>query len=195
MNEPRVSPSSLRNREPILDVLRQVLPESGHAIEVASGSGTHAAWFVPRLPGWTWQPTDLGDLDSIRGWRAILDEPRLREPVVLDVTEPWPLGPANAVFCANMIHIAPWRATLGLMRGAATALSADGVLVLYGPFHQNGATGEGNAGFDASLRERDPDWGIRELDAVCQVATAAGFALDEVVAMPADNRTVVFRRT
>jgi len=105
------------------------------------------------------------------------------------------LGPADAVFCANMIHIAPWTATLGLMQGAAAALSRGGVLVLYGPFHENGPTGEGNAQFDASLRERDPEWGIRELDDVCQAAAAAGFVLDQVIAMPPNSRTVVFHRT
>lgn len=192
----RISPSAERNRQPILEVLQRVLPETCRVLEIASGSGTHGAWFVPRSPGLTWQPTDPDPsaVESIEGWRQYLDEPRLLAPLRFDVSDSWSMGEFDAVFCANMVHISPWTSTLALFAGAATVLELGGGLVVYGPFHIDGPTGSGNARFDASLRARDPSWGIRELGEVRSVASSNGFVLDEIVEMPADNRTLVFRR-
>lgn len=194
--ERQISASSERNRDPILDVLRRVFPASGRVLEIASGTGTHAAWFVQHLSGLQWQPTDL-DPDahrSIEAWRAHLREPRLLAPIALDVLGEWPEDRFDAVFCANMIHIAPYAAAIGLFQGAGSRLPPEAPLALYGPFHENGPTSSGNAAFDARLRARDPRWGIRELDRVAATAEGAGFDLDEVIEMPANNRTLVFRR-
>lgn len=192
----RISRAAERNREPIFQVLQRVLAPSGTLVEVASGTGTHAAYLVPRLGGWHWQPTDPDPeaLVSIAARQSAAGDSRFKAPLRLDVHERWPVIDADAVFCANMIHIAPWSATAGLFSGAAGVLTAGDPLILYGPFHIDGPTGPGNVRFDASLQGRDPRWGIRELGAVQAVGLEHGFVLDEVVAMPADNRTVVFRR-
>lgn len=199
----RHSPAAERNRQPIAQVLGPVLPPSGGlALEVASGTGQHVAHWASELPAWTWLPSDPDPsaLASIRAWTGSAPPGRVREPIALDVmtTPPWPGVPASvdAVFCANMIHIAPWPACPALLRGAAHHLPADGVMVLYGPFLVDGQpTSPGNLAFDADLRQRDPAWGLRRLGAVVDAAAAAGLALCEVVAMPANNLTVVFRRT
>jgi len=189
------APATGRNREPILAVLRRVLPAEGLVLEVASGTGQHAAWFGAALPGLVWQPTDRDPTHraSIAAWTEGL--PSVRPPLDLDTTRrPWPVQRADAVVCINMIHIAPWAACLGLLEGAAELLPPGAPLVLYGPYKRGGAhTAPSNAAFDADLRARDPTWGVRDLEAVQKAA--AGFVLEEVAEMPANNLTVVFRRS
>ncbi|RYF15466.1 MAG: DUF938 domain-containing protein [Comamonadaceae bacterium] len=191
-----------RNKEPILAVLRRILGERGGALEIASGTGQHAAWFAAGLPGWTWQPTegDAGMLPVIAARIAQAGLPNVLPPMLLDVTAPpWPAPdapfaqPFDAIFCANLLHIAPWRACVGLMRGAARHLSPGGLLVTYGPyFEQDVAPAPSNLAFDQSLRERDASWGIRQLDDVVAQASAAGLALKQRHAMPANNLLLVF---
>ena len=195
----RYAPATERNREPILAVLRDVLPAAGVALEIAAGSGEHAAFFAAKLPGVTWQPTDpdpdnLASIAAHRGEAALAN---LRAPRRLDVTEPgWARDlAADAVVCINMIHIAPWEACLGLLAGASGLLAPGSPLYLYGPYRFAGAIeAPSNADFDASLRERDPRWGVRDLDEVTRAAEAVGFTLSTVVAMPANNHSVLFRR-
>lgn len=195
------SPAAERNRQPILEVLARVLPSRGLALEIASGTGQHAVHFAAALPGWTWQPSDPqpGALASIAAWIAQSGQANVRLPRQLDVTqEPWPGvdDPVDAIFCANMIHIAPWSACEGLMRGTARHLTADGVLVTYGPYLIAGVpTAPGNLAFDADLRARNPAWGVRHLEDVQRLAQAHGLALQEWVAMPANNFVLVFKRT
>ena len=199
------SPASERNRGPILDALRQVLPPQGTALEVASGTGQHVAFFAAALPQWTWQPSDLGDdaFGSITGWCARHAVTNVRAPVLLDVTTPrWPTEGAafepdslDLVYCANMLHIAPWTACGGLMQGAARYLRVGGRLVTYGPYlEQDVDTAQGNLDFDISLRQRDAAWGIRALQDVRGEAEAAGLVLAQRVAMPANNLLLVFQR-
>jgi hypothetical protein len=189
-------PATGRNAAPILEVLTRVLPPEGSLLEIASGSGQHAAHFAPRFPGLRWQPTDLEPehLRSIEAWTAEI--PNVEAPRQLDVVETWSVqGPYDAMFCANMIHIAPWEATLGLLEGAGGRLRNAAPLVLYGPFQRAGRhTAPSNEAFDTSLRRRDARWGVRDLDVVREHASRHGLDLDEVVQMPANNLTVVFRR-
>jgi SAM-dependent methyltransferase len=192
----RFAPAAARNREPILDVLRAHLPASGTALEIASGSGEHAVAFAAAFPTLVWQPSDPDPANraSIAAWIAAAGTPNLLPPIDLDATaEIWPLATADAVVCINMIHIAPWAACLGLLRGAARLLAPGGLLYLYGPFKRDGAhTAPSNAAFDESLRARDPAWGVRDLGEV--IEAAEGFAPPAVVAMPANNLSVLFRR-
>lgn len=194
----RFAPATDRNRDPILAVLSRVLPARGLVLEIASGSGQHAAYFAPRLPGRTWQPSDADPaaLASIAAWRAHDPCEALLPPLELDVTRsPWPLSAADAVVSVNLIHIAPWAACVALLEGAARLLRSGSVLYLYGPFMRDGAhTAPSNAAFDEGLRARDPAWGVRDLADVAEVARRAGFALEELVEMPANNLSVVFRR-
>jgi hypothetical protein len=196
----RHAPATLRNREPILAVLARVLPQAGVLLEVASGTGEHAAFIAPRLRSeLIWQPSEAG-ADALPDIDANVHDagcPRIRPAIVLDVTAAdWPIRSADAVFCANMIHIAPWGAAEGLFAGSSRLLADGAPLILYGPFKRNGAhTAPSNQTFDESLRARDPGWGVRCLDTeVAALAERSGFALDEVVPMPANNLTVVFRR-
>lgn len=200
MDRRRHAPAAERNRGPILDVLRRVLPpRRGTVLEIASGTGQHVAHFASALPALTWQPSDRDDegFASIVAWCADAGATNARPPIILDVThEPWPVTRVDAIVCANMIHIAPWEACLGLLRGAGRHLTDDGVLVLYGPYKIGGAhTAPSNAAFDDDLRARDPRWGVRDLDDVAGVARENGLTLGERVAMPANNFMVVFRRT
>ncbi len=192
----RHAPAAERNRGPILEVLRRVLPAGARVLEVASGTGQHAAYFAEHLDV-RWMPTDAdpASLPSIQAWRGEVAD-RVAAPIVLDTTtDPWPDVAIDAVFCANMIHIAPWEATPGLFRGAASRLPPGGLVVLYGPYRRGGAhTAPSNEAFDASLRARDPRWGVRDLEAVVAEAEAHGLALAEIVEMPANNLTVVLRR-
>lgn len=194
----RTAAAAARNRDPILGLLRDRLPQPGLVLEIASGTGEHAVWFSRAMPGLTWQPTDrdAGALDSIAAWRDGAALPNLLAPLWLDVTaEAWPVQHADAVVAINMIHIAPWAATLGLLAGAARVLPPGGLLYLYGPFREGGAhTAPSNAAFDADLRARDPGWGIRDLDEIVALAAAEGLALAERIAMPANNLSVVFCR-
>lgn len=198
MDQRRHAPAAERNKQPILDVMRRVLPASGTVLEVASGTGQHVAHFASALPALTWQPSDRTDQEfaSIVAWCASTGASNARPPLVLDVTrEPWPLATVDAIFCANMIHIAPWQACLGLLRGAGRHLAPGAPLVLYGPFRIGAEhTAPSNAAFDADLRARDPAWGVRDLDEVARVAASHGLELEERVAMPANNLTVILRR-
>lgn len=194
----RHAPAALRNRDPILAVLSRTLPARGVVLEVASGSGEHAAYFAPRLAPRQWQPSDA-DSDaraSIAAYAAQIECPTLRPPVALDASDDtWPIAAADAIVCINMIHIAPWSAAQGLVRGAAAILPTGGLLYLYGPFMRGGRhTAPSNQAFDTGLRARDPAWGVRDLDDVAHLAAAQGLALDEVVEMPANNLSVLFRR-
>jgi SAM-dependent methyltransferase len=192
------SPAAARNREPILAVLRQHLPQPGEVLEVASGGGEHAAWFAAAMPQVTWRPSDRDDasLASIAAWREQAGAANLLEPVRLDAAaEAWPVERADAVVCINMIHIAPWAAAEGLMRGAGRVLPPGGVLYLYGPFRVGGEhTAPSNAAFDESLRARDPAWGVRDLEEVTALAQTSGLAMRTCVPMPANNLSVVFER-
>jgi SAM-dependent methyltransferase len=192
------SPAAERNRGPILDALKQVLPPAGAALEIASGTGQHAVHFAAALPRWTWQPTDRdpGARASVAAWAADAALDNLAAPLHLDVTsDDWPVERVDAIFCANMIHIAPWAACLGLIAGAARHLAPGGLLILYGPFIVAGEpTAASNLAFDADLRARDPAWGLRELEQVADLASRQGLALAQRFAMPANNQLVVFRK-
>lgn len=189
----RFAPAAARNRDALLEALRHVLPARGLVLEVASGTGEHAAHFARALPGLEWQPSDPSPeaRASADAWAAGL--PNIRPALALDASAwPWPIAQADAVLCVNMIHIAPWDACLGLLRGAAAILPSGAPLILYGPFLQAGVeTAPGNQEFDASLRARNPAWGIRRLEDVAMAA--AGFGLSDVIPMPANNLTAVFR--
>lgn len=198
----REAPAALRNRAPLLEQLRRLLPlerERCDVLEVASGTGTHAAHFVAAMPKLYWQPTDLSPeaLGSIEAHRADLTGDRMAPARSLDTTKDanWAdLGPFDAVFCANMIHIAPWAAAEGLFRGAAGVLRAEGCLLIYGPFRFDGVfTAESNAAFDASLRGRDEAWGVRDVKAL--EGLARGLVLEQTVEMPANNHLLVWRKT
>jgi hypothetical protein len=193
------SPATARNRESILAALRGLAPEAGLLLEIASGTGEHAAYLAPRLgAGLIWQPSD-GDQSALSGINAHARAsccPRIRPALHLDVCQPaWPIARADAIFCANMLHIAPWEAAIGLFNGSARLLAGNGPLIVYGPFKREGAhTAPSNAQFDADLRARDPRWGLRCLDReVAPLALTHGLALDGVVAMPANNLLLVFR--
>ena len=196
----RHAPATLRNREPILAALRRHLPARGTVLEVASGTGEHAAHFAAALPGLVFQPSDPDreSRASVDAWAAEAGLPNLRAALALDVAAPeWErlAGGADAVLCVNMAHIAPWAATEGLMRGAARLLPAGGVLCLYGPFRREGRhTAPSNADFDTELRAIDPAWGVRDLEAVAAEAAARGFAAPAIEQMPANNLFVAFRR-
>jgi SAM-dependent methyltransferase len=190
-------PAPERNKEPILEVLRRVLPESGTLLELASGSGQHAAHFTQHLPRWTWIPSDVerDNLDSIAAYRAEHTADNFRAPLLLDVrAQDWGVPPLDAAFNANMVHITPWSCTVALMEGVARYLRPNGVLVLYGPFRIGGShTAGSNESFDLSLRRQNERWGVRDVEAVVQCAAVAGLAFSERIAMPAENQTLVFR--
>jgi SAM-dependent methyltransferase len=198
----RYSPSTLRNRDPILAVLRRhlrYLPEPGLVLEIASGTGEHITHFAANLGrDVSFQPSDPDPAAcaSVDAWVGELGLTQIRPALVLDVTAPvWPVTHADAVLCCNMIHIAPWAAGGALVAGAGRLLPVGGVLYLYGPFRRNGQhTAPSNADFDADLRQRNPAWGIRDLEAVVTLATAAGFGAPDIEAMPANNLSVIFRR-
>ncbi|MEP6652483.1 MAG: DUF938 domain-containing protein [Myxococcales bacterium] len=188
-----------RNREPIRQVLHRVLPPAGLVLEIASGTGQHAAFFARAFPDLRWQPSDVvpAHLESIRAWSAAAGADNIAPAVVLDVERhPWPIAAADAVLNINMLHIAPWSAAEAMFQGAARLLPPGGILYLYGPFKRGGQhTAESNQRFDDRLRAEDPRWGVRDLDDVERLATATGFGLPEVVPMPANNFSLVFRTT
>jgi len=187
-----------RNREPILEVLRRVLPPAGLVLEIASGTGQHVEFFARALPALRWQPSDpsAAHLESIRAWALASGVDNIADPIALDVeTQPWPVTRADAILNINMIHIAPWSVTEALFRGAARLLSSPGVLFLYGPFKRDGRhTAESNQRFDERLQGEDPRWGVRDLGDVEAVAAAVGFLAPEIIPMPANNLSLVFRR-
>jgi hypothetical protein len=192
------APAAERNKGPILEVLQRVLPAHGLMLEIASGTGQHIVHFAKALPHLRWQPSDADPdaLPSIAEWIAHEDLTNVAVPAVLDVgMARWPVERADAILCSNMIHIAPWQATLDLMRGAGHVLPDGGVLFLYGPYKRFGAhTAPSNAAFDADLRARNPAWGVRDLEAVADAAMEHGLALEETVPMPANNFSVVMRK-
>ena len=198
VDDRRFSPACARNRQPILDVLRRALPESGRILEIASGTGEHGAFFASQEAGWSWQPSDasIEAIQSTQAWVDHMQLPNLAPPVQLDVTaEQWPVEQAEAIFCANMIHISPWRCTLGLLQGASRILHVGAHLITYGPYKVRGQhTAPSNAAFDSSLRARDPSWGVRDLEAIEEAAQTHGLTLQEHISMPANNACLIFAR-
>lgn len=195
----QLSESSERNKEPILDVLKAVLPKSGLVLEIASGTGQHAVHFAAALPDIVWQPSDIDPelRASVSAWRDEAALGNLMEPIHLDVTaDPWPIRDAAAMVCSNMIHIAPWEACIGLLDGAGRILPEGGILYMYGPYKVGGKhTAPSNAQFDQSLRARDASWGIRNLDDVALEARRRGLHLIKTQQMPANNFSVIYRKT
>lgn len=202
---PRLHSSAAeRNRQPILQLLHTLLAPHGTALEIASGTGQHIAHFAAALPGWTWQPSDAApeNLDAIAQWCADAGVRNVRAPVLLDVLDAhWPSSaapfsaPFDLMYCANMLHIAPWACCAGLMQGAACHLAPQGKLVTYGPYLEDGvATAPSNLDFDASLRQRNPAWGIRHLNDVSAAAAQAGLRLSQRHALPSNNLLLVFER-
>lgn len=195
------APATERNREAIAAVLAEELPLSGMVLEVASGSGEHAVFFADRFPVLDWQPSDFdGDaLASIIAWQEDQRPPNLRWPTVIDASQPekWEVEKADAIVCINMVHISPWEATEGLFAGAAKILRGKSLpLILYGPYFEQGVeTAPSNAQFDASLRARNPHWGIRDAENLDSLAAAHGFIRSARYAMPANNLTLVYRRS
>ncbi|MBU9619868.1 DUF938 domain-containing protein [Burkholderia multivorans] len=194
----RSAPAAERNRGPILDVLRRVLPARGRVLEVASGTGQHVVHFAQALPALRWQPSDPDPLarESIAAWIAHTGVANVDAPLAFDVRDPsWPAAPIDAIVCINMIHISPWASAQALFAGAARVLRPDGVLYLYGPYRRGGRhTAPSNDAFDLQLRSRDPSWGVRDLETVVALGTDLGLDCTEVVEMPANNLSVVFRR-
>jgi len=188
-----------RNRDPILEVLRRVLPPTGLVLEIASGTGEHVAYFARALPGLRWQPSDASPrhLESIRAWSDGSGADNLAPALLLDVERrPWPVLSADAILNINMIHIAPWSAAEALFHEAARVLDPSGLLYLYGPFQRDGRhTAESNQRFDERLRVEDPRWGVRDLARVEELALSVGFGGPEIVSMPANNLSLVFRLT
>jgi SAM-dependent methyltransferase len=194
----KFAPAATRNRDAILAVLGPRLPPRGRVLEIASGSGEHTVHVAAAYPGVTFQPSDpdAENRASIDAWTAHLGLANVEPALDIDATNTFsPVATVNVVVCINMIHIAPWRAAVGLVRNAASVLPAGGHLYLYGPYRRNGAhTAPSNEAFDESLRTRDPAWGIRDLEAVIDLATNAGFAAPDIVEMPANNLSVIFTR-
>ena len=195
----RSAPAALRNREPIADVLADWLPDTGLVLEIASGSGEHAVHFARRFPALDWQPTDLepGALESIAAWREESRLPNVRPPLRLNAAEPedWPVGHAEALLSINMVHISPWASAIGLVMGAARILPDHGQLILYGPwFIESIESAPSNLAFDADLRSRDPEWGIRRVEDFAEVSAAHGFALEGLRQMPANNLMLRYGR-
>lgn len=193
------APHVARNVGPIIEVLKGVLPGNGLVLEVASGTGEHALAFARAFPHLLFQPTDADPvaLRSVEAWRTAEGAPNLLAPVPLNASaDQWPLERADAILCINMIHISPWEAALGLLKGAGRLLPSEGVLYLYGPYRQRDVvTAASNEAFDHSLKERNPAWGLRNLEDVTDAAKAEGLRLESVTAMPANNLSVVFLRS
>jgi cyclopropane fatty-acyl-phospholipid synthase-like methyltransferase len=190
------SPAAARNRQPIFDVLSTILPEQARILEVASGSGEHGVHAAGAKPGWVWQPSDPNPeaRSSISAWREHAGLDNLCEPLPLDVSGIWPAGPFDAVVAINLVHISPWEVTEALMARSAQRLREGGVVYLYGPYRRDGRhTAQSNAAFDADLKARDPSWGVRDLERVVDEAQQHGFMLEQTIAMPANNFSVVLR--
>lgn len=196
--EKRHAPATARNVDAIISVLRDVLPETGTVLEVASGSGEHIVAFARAFPALIFQPSDPDAQAhaSIAAWRAEASLPNLRAPIALDAAAPaWPVERAAAILAINMVHISPWGATLGLLDGAARLLPPAAPLYLYGAYLRDQVpTAPSNVAFDAALRARDPRWGIRQLDDVVDAATARGLIFADTKDMPANNLSLLFRK-
>jgi cyclopropane fatty-acyl-phospholipid synthase-like methyltransferase len=199
--EPAWSPAAERNKQPILEVLRQLLSTSGRALEIASGTGQHVAWFAQHLPGWNWQPTDnhVAALDSVSARIARAALPNVQAPLLLDVMSPaWlpvETAPFDAIYCANMLHISPWATCAALMQGCNRHLTQQGLLLTYGPYLEDTVpTSQGNQDFDRDLRQQNPDWGLRRREDVEAQAAVAGLQLAQRFALPANNLLLVWKR-
>lgn len=194
----RSAPAALRNREPIAEVLAEWLPERGLVLEIASGTGEHAAYFAERFPALDWQPSDIHPdaLSSISAREQASALPNLRPPLTLDAAAPdWPISCADVLLSINMVHISPWTSALGLLDAAARLLSAGSALILYGPWLKADIpTAAGNLDFDADLRRRDPAWGLRRVEDFAAAAESRGFAIADVRSMPANNLMMLWRR-
>jgi hypothetical protein len=191
-------PTTVRNRDFILDVLRAVLPAGGVILEIASGSGEHVVHFARNFPSLVFQPSDPDPdaLLSVAAWVEATHVTNVRAPIVLDASHPfWPIASADGIICINMVHISPWGATLGLIKGAAAILPPASPFYLYGPYKREGfAAAPSNQAFDRSLRDRNPTWGLRDLETVAAIAQSVGFSVPVITEMPANNLSVVFRR-
>lgn len=194
----RSAPAVGRNREPIAEVLADWLPGRGLVLEIASGTGEHAAFFAERFPDLEWQPSDVHPdaLSSIAAWRHEGKLRNLKPPIVIDASSPdWPIGHADAVLSINMVHISPWASALGLLDGAASLLVPGSPLILYGPWLKNDIeTAPSNLDFDADLRRRDSKWGLRRVEDFAKEAKDRGFVLEQTRLMPANNLMLLFRR-
>jgi SAM-dependent methyltransferase len=191
------APAALRNREPIAEVLADWLPPSGLVLEIASGTGEHAAFFAERFPHLEWQPSDVHPdaLGSIAAWREEVGLPNLRAPVSIDAASSgWPIGRADALLSINMVHISPWASALGLIKGAARILRAGGPLILYGPWLKDDVpAAPSNLAFDADLKRRDPKWGLRRVEEFAEAAEKKGLGLEDTRPMPANNLMLLLR--
>ena len=191
------APATLRNRDFILDVLRDVLPKTGVILELASGSGEHIVHFAKNFPALVFQPSDPepGALLSAAAWIKARRVTNVRAPIALDASHSvWPIASADGIICINMVHISPWEATLGLIKGTAAILPSASPFYLHGPYLREGvATARSNQIFDRSLRDRNPTWGLRDLEAVAAMARSVEFSAPVITEMPANNLTVVFR--
>ena len=193
----RHAPATERNRDVIGNALATLLPGDGLMLEIASGTGEHAVHFAKMFPALTWQPSDPDPIAiaSIDAWRMDENATNVLPAMLLDASADWPIARADAIVCINMAHISPWAATLGLLRGAAQVLAPSAPLYIYGPFRQHSVSlAESNAAFDASLRQQNTDWGLRYVEDLADVARDAGLTLDQVIPMPANNLSLVFRR-
>jgi Protein of unknown function (DUF938) len=194
----RYAPATTRNRDAIAGVLKDILPLSGLVLEIASGTGEHIVHFAGMFPDLVWQPSDPDPaaLASIAAWQSDVQSPNLLAPLKIDAAADWEIGHADAIICINMVHISPWSAALGLLRDASRILATGAPLYLYGPYIQNGVpTAASNLDFDVSLKSRNPEWGLRSVESMETEASNAGFDLTQVIPMPANNLSLVFRRT
>ena len=195
----RSAPAALRNREPIAEVLADWLPASGLVLEIASGTGEHAVFFAERFPKLEWQPSDVHPdaLESIAAWRAAADLPNVRPPLVIDASQiDWSIEQGDAVLSINMVHISPWPSALGLIDGAARLLPPSGPLILYGPWLSEAVpTAPSNLAFDADLKRRDPEWGLRRVEDFAAAAHERGLELVETRQMPANNLMLLLKNS
>ena len=192
----RHAPATERNRDVIAETLAALLPDKGLVLEIASGTGEHAVHFAKRFPNLTWQPSDPDPiaLASINAWRADSNAPNVRPAMLLDASAEWPIAQADAVVCINMTHISPWAATVGLLHNAARILPSNAPLFIYGPFRERDVPlAESNASFDASLRQQNPEWGLRYVEDITEEAQQAGLRLDQIIEMPANNLSLIIR--
>lgn len=192
----RHAPATKRNRDAIADVLKDSLPDSGQVLEIASGTGEHIVHFARYFPQFTWQPSDPDPaaLKSIAAWREEARLPNLFLPIEIDASGDWDVEPADAIICINMVHISPWAATTGLFRNTGRVLRAGGVLYLYGPYRRSGVpTAQSNEQFDQSLKSRNPAWGLRNVEDLVAEAAAVGLSLQQILEMPANNLSLIFR--
>ena len=198
MGPRRSAPAAVRNREPIAEVLADWLPSQGLVLEIASGTGEHAAFFAERFPALEWQPTDIHPdaLGSIAAWRDAAGLPNLRSPLPLDAASAdWPIDRADAILSINMVHISPWASALGLLDGAGRLLGSGAPLILYGPWLKDDIeTVQSNLDFDADLKRRDPAWGLRRVEDLAEAAERCKFRLEELRQMPANNLMMLWRR-